>query len=311
VTPSPSVSPNARHLRGFVQLACGQAVARAMTFVALAYLARALGVEMFGAVGYASVVTAYFLLVVDAGLDLVAMREIAQQASSIESVIASVFALRLGLAAVAVPLLWAVAPWLAPSPAAHAIILAYSLSFLSFASNLKWGFQALEQNGLVAAALVLSQMAYLTGILVWVNGPGDALKVPFLFFGSELMGAGLLLVQYRRQGFRLWYPRSRHLSWALLKEAFPLASVRALRALTVNFDLLLLGLIDTPLAVGLYSAVSRIILLIRELGDLYYLPLFPALSRAANDTNDTIDPFVMVGRAGLRYAAAIIFPLTV
>jgi O-antigen/teichoic acid export membrane protein len=188
------------------------------------------------------------------------------------------------------------------------IILAYSLSFLSFASNLKWGFQALEKNGSVAAALVLSQMAYLAGILVYVKGPGDALKVPLLFFGSELSGAVLLLVQYRRQGLRLWSPRSRHLSWALLKEAFPLASTRALRTLTVNFDLLLLGLTDTPLAVGLYSAVSRIVLLIRELGDLYYMPLFPALSRAAKDS---VVPFVTFGRGGLRYAAVIIFPLAV
>ena len=279
-----------------------------MTFAAFTYLARVLGVEMFGAVGYASVVAAYFLLVVDAGLDLIGMRQIAQQASSVESIIASIFALRLGLAAVAAVLLWAIAAWFATLPAGLAIILAYSLSFLSFASNLKWGFQALEQNGLVAAALVLSQMAYLGGIFVYVNGPGDALKVPFLLFGSELIGAGFLLIQYYRQGFGLWYPCSRHLSWTLLKEAFPLAIVRAFRALTINFDLLLLGLIDTPQAVGLYSAVSRIIFFIRELVDLYYMPLFPALSRA---TKGTPDSFVTLGRAGLRYAAAIIFPLTV
>jgi O-antigen/teichoic acid export membrane protein len=299
---------NTVHLRGFALLVVGQALARAMTFVAVTYLARTLGVEMFGMIGFAAAVAVYFLLVVDAGLDLIAMREVAKQESSAESVIASVFALRLGLAVVAMALLAAVVPWLASSSTGLMVMLAYSLTFLSAASNLKWGFQALEQNGLVAVALVLSQAVYLGGVLLWINGPGDALKVPLLLFGSELTGAALLFVQYRRQGVRLWLPRSRRLSWALLKEAFPLAGTYAVRTLTVNFDLVLLGLVDNPLAVGLYSAVSRVIMLLREFGGLYYLALFPALSRAAKETTDR---FVMLGQVVIRHAAALIFPLVV
>jgi len=307
-THSPEGHAIARHLRGFALLASGQALARAMTFVAIAYLARVLGVEMFGVVVFAAVVATYFLLLVDAGLDLLAMREIARQESSVESVVASVFASRLGLAMIAVVLLSAVAPWLAPSPVGLTIILAYSLTFLSFASNLKFGFQALEQNGLVAASLVLSQAVYLGSIVSYVNGPGDALKVPVLLFGSELIAAGFLLFQYRRQGFRIWLPRSRDLSWTLLREAFPLASTRAVRALSVNFDLLLLGVVDTPWKLGLYGAISRIILFLRELGDLYYIPMFPGLSRVAKEG---ADHFVNLWRAGLRHAAVIIFPVAV
>ena len=80
------------HLRGFVLLAAGQALAGAMTFVAVTYPARALGIEMFGVIGFAAAVAAYFLLLVDAGLDLIAMLEIASQESSVESVVANVFA---------------------------------------------------------------------------------------------------------------------------------------------------------------------------------------------------------------------------
>lgn len=299
--------PNPHPLRGFVLLAGGQALARGMTFVAMTYLARVLGVGTFGMVGFAATVAAYFILVVDAGLDLVAMREIAWQGSSVESVVASVFVSRLVLATIAVILLSAAAPWLASLSTELAVILSYGLTFFSFASNLKWGFQALEQNGLVAASLVLSQFVYFASVLLFVDGPDDALKVPFLLFGAELIGAGFLLIQYWRLGFRLWLPRSRHLSWTLLRQAFPLAATQAVRALSINFDLLLLGLVDTPLAVGLYSAVSRVILLLREFGALYYLPLFPGLSRAAKESPDR---FVISGQTGIRYAAVLVFPLT-
>jgi len=308
MTPPLLESRGSAYLRGFVLLAGGQALARAMTFVAVTYLARTLGVEMFGMIGFAAAVAVYFLLVVDAGLDLIAMREVARQESSVESVVASVFALRLGLAVVAMALLGAVVPWLASSSTGLMVMLAYGLTFLSAASNLKWGFQALEQNGMVAVALVLSQAVYMGGVLLWINGPGDALKVPLLLFGSELTGAALLFVQYRRQGLRLWLPRSRHLSWALLKEAFPLAGTHAVRTLALNFDLVLLGLVDTPLAVGVYSAVSRVIMLLREFGSLYYLPLFSQLSRAAQEASDR---FLMLGQAGMRHVAALVFPFLI
>ncbi len=308
MTARPLGEPRATHLRGFAFLAAGQTLARGMTFLAVAYLARTLGVEMFGVVGFGAVVASYLLLIVDAGLDLVAMREIARSGSLVESVVSSIFATRLVLAGLAAASLWGIAPWLASSPAALAVILAYSLTFLSFASNLKWGFQAREQNGVVAAALVVSQAAYLAGVLLWVRGPGDAPRVPLLLFAAELAGATLLLVRYRRQGFRLWVPRSVRLSWTLLREAMPLAATRLVRTLTVNFDLLVLGMVAAPAAVGIYVAVSRISLFLRELGELYYFALFPQLSRAASGP---AAGFAAVGRVGLRHAMIIILPVAV
>ena len=56
VTATPSGYSGPRHFRGFALLASGQAVGRAMTLVATVYLARVLGVEMFGALGFAVVV---------------------------------------------------------------------------------------------------------------------------------------------------------------------------------------------------------------------------------------------------------------
>ncbi len=279
-----------------------------MTLAAMVYLARVMGVEMFGAIGFAAAVASYFMVLVDAGLDLIGMREIARRGAAVEEVVASIFATRLVLAVMAVVLLWVIAPLLAPSPAWLAVILAYGLTLFSFACNLKWGFQALERNGLVAAAMALSQLVYLVAILVLVKGPEDALKVPALVFAAELVGAALLFVHYRRLGLRLWSPRSRRLSVSLIKEALPLAGTRAVRALTANFDLLLLGLVDTALAVGLYTAISRIILALRELGDLYYIPMFPGLSRAAQDATGH---FASMSRTGIRYAAVIIFPIAV
>ena len=74
----------AHHLRGFVLLPAGQALARAMTFVAVTYLARALGIEMFGVIGFAAAVAAYFLLLVDATRPHCYAGDRASQESSVE-----------------------------------------------------------------------------------------------------------------------------------------------------------------------------------------------------------------------------------
>lgn len=305
---APVENYNPGHLGGFFLLAVGQILARIMTFLSVAYLTRALGVEVFGVVGFGAAAAAYFMLIVDAGLDLVGMRHLAKPGSDVDAIVSSILTSRMALAVLATAFLGVAAPWLVPSPTALAVLIAYSLTFLSFASNLKWGFQGLGQNALVASALVLSQACYLAGVVRYVHGPTDAVKVPVLLFGSELIGAGLLFVRYRRQGFTLRLRHARDLSWSLLREAMPLAGVRAVRALTVNFDLLLLGLIDSPVAVGVYAAVSRIILVLRELGELYYAPMFPGLTRAAHETGDR---HVALARVGLRYAAVIIFPIAV
>lgn len=300
--------PHTGHLRGFVQLAGGLVLARGMTFLAVAYLARVLGVETFGIVGFAAVVAAYVLQVVDAGLDLIGMREIARRERALEEILSGILGLRLVLAAAAGLLLVGLAPRLAPSPAAVGIMLAYGLSFVSFAANLKWGFLALEHNGPVATAAVLSQALYLGGAVLFVHQPGDAVRVPLLFFGADLAGAGLLFVFLRQRGVRLRFPYPTRLAWRLLREALPLGGARLARAVSVNFDLLLLGLVGPMFMVGLYSALSRLIFLLRELGELYYMPMFPGLARA---TKETTERFAGLAHTGLRYAGVIIFPLAV
>jgi O-antigen/teichoic acid export membrane protein len=300
--------PAATYLRGSALLSGGQLLGRALTFVAVTYLARVLGVEMFGAVGFAGAVASYFLLSIDAGLDYVGMRAVAQDKPAVGDIASAVIGARLAICLVVGPLLWLTARWLAASPAGTSLILAYGLTLVSFALNLRWGFQALEQHGRVATVLVLSQASYLAGILVFVHGPGDAVMVPILLFASELVGALLLVAEYRRQGLRLRFPPSFGLASKLLRAAFPLGVARWVRTLQLNSDLMLLAYLAPASVVGVYVAVSRITLLLRELIDMVFLPLFPGLSRSASRDARA---FAGLTRDGVRYAALIFLPITI
>lgn len=308
VEPAEADRPDAAHLRGFALLSGGQLFARALTVVAITYLARALGVEMFGAVGFAAAVVSYFLICVDAGLDLVAMRDIARQRSSLEDVITAVLAARLLLSVLVGVLLWLSARWFSNSLAGAPLILAYGLTFFSLAVNLKAGFQGIDAYGEVATALVFSQAAYLAGVLLLVQGPADAIRVPLLLFGSELAGDLFLLAQYRRCGFGFRFPLRLGFAYTLLKTAAPLGAARWLRTLQLNFDILLLSYLAAPRTVGIYVAVTRITLLLRELAETYSLPLLTGLSASAAQDSRA---FVSRLQTGLRYAAVLILPITV
>jgi O-antigen/teichoic acid export membrane protein len=69
-----------------------------------------------------------------------------------------------------------------------------------------------------------------------------------------------------------------------------------------------LSYLAAPRTVGIYVAISRITLLLRELAETYSLPLFTGLSASAAQGSRA---FVSQLQTGLRYAAVIVLPITV
>lgn len=299
------------HVRGFLVLAGSQLVARLLTVASLAYLARVLEVEAFGAVGFATVVVAYAMVLVDSSIDLIGMRRIAGDAAEAATVVPTLVAVRVAMAALGLLLLAAASPLFAATPSGAGLVLLQGLTMLTFAVNLKWALQAFERNLPVGASFVLTQALNLGGLVALVHGPEQLLRVPLVQIASELAGASLLAVAYRgvrRPGSAARTGPSRELAATLVRDAMPMAGSRVLRAININSDLLVLGIAATPTAVGLYTAVSRILFALRELGDLYYIPLLPQLSRDALGEAGAVAPTL---ERALRVAGAIILPVAV
>ena len=77
------MSTTRRILKNFVSLSFSQIVTKALGLVSVAYLARVLGAEGFGKIGFAQAILAYFMLLVNLGLSTLGTREVARNREEI------------------------------------------------------------------------------------------------------------------------------------------------------------------------------------------------------------------------------------
>ena len=268
-------------IRNILRLSVGDALAKAMNFVAFVYLARMLGVQAFGVLEFAITIQLYLLLAGDGGLELWATREAARGAD-LKSLAARVIPLRLLLALVAfatIAGIVAATPASSRFPGIGPLLLLFGLTLFPQAVALKWAFMGSEDMTRVARGLVLAQIAFATAVLLFVRRPEHVLLVPALrLLGDSAMAVyfwALFVKAHGRPSLRF----SLGGSGTVLRPAVVLGAGSALGLLSFNFDSLMLGLIRDASAVGWYGAAYKPVTVVLAVPLTYFIGLFPALSR--------------------------------
>ncbi len=286
------MKPAGRVLSNFFHLSTGELLARLLTFAAFAHLARVLGSIGFGRIGLVMTVLTYLQIPVLQGFDSVGMRDVARDRGLLRQYAGSILVMRL-LAAVVTFAVVAVTVHSEIRP----MLLLLSLTLFPQAASLKWAFQAVERNRPVAAANIASQLVFAMGAFT-VAGPEALLRVPVSVLAGELVAALLLGVLFLRQ-FGWPLPG---LSARLFRESLPLAASSVLGTLLFNFDVLALAWFQPASAVGLYTAVYKLVLLFATPLTLFQISMLPTLARSDADLDRTAAP-------ALRYLAVVFLPL--
>ncbi len=286
------MKPARRVLGNFFHLSTGELLARLLAFAAFAHLARVLGSTGFGRIGLVMTVVTYLQIPVLQGFDSVGMRDVARDRGLLRRYAGSILAMRL-LAAVVTFAVVAVTV----HSEIRTLLLLFSLTLFPQAASLKWAFQAVERNRPVAAANILSQLVFVLGAFT-VAGPEALLLVPVYVMAGEAVAALLLAVLFFRQ-FGAPVPG---LSARLFRESLPLAASSVLGTLLFNFDVLALAWFQPASAVGLYTAVYKLVLLFATPLTLFQISMLPTLARADADLDRTAAP-------ALRYLAVVFLPL--
>jgi O-antigen/teichoic acid export membrane protein len=160
----------------------------------------------------------------------------------------------------------------------------------------------------VGLALVLAQSVFLAGALLVVRGPADLYAVAVVHLVAELLAAGWLLRRFSREhgGLRLRFTLRGAV--AAVRSALPLGAAHGLAFMSFNFDSLLLGTMQGPVAVGLYSAAYKPVTVLLAVPVTYFVGLFPVLSRTWADGPSAFDAVV---RRSLQLAATFAVPVAV
>jgi O-antigen/teichoic acid export membrane protein len=295
-------------VRNASYLLAGEAASRIFGFLTTAILARRLGVDGFGQVGFAAAVMAYGVVSTDLGLVTVGTRSVARDRSAAAELVESVLPLRLllGFSAAVVMLLIAA---VLPKPASVKwLLVLYSLAVVAQSALIEWVFIGSEKMGLVSASRVVTNCAYFALALVLVRDSGAVLFVPVAFTIATLLGVLVLVASYV-QRFGLPKLRFGSLRWReLIRSAWPIGAASLLTQLHVNLGLVLLGLISTFQQTGVYNSAFRLVFFLLTLDRVFYTVFFPVVSRFVKERPERLPE--LVGTAA-RIILALSLPFCV
>jgi len=182
--------------QNIVSYGLAEFISRIFTFIYTAYLARILGEEGFGLIGATQSYTAFFILIVQLGLDVVGTREVAKDTNQSKYWVDTIVSIRFFLSLIVFALLSS-SITLLDRPFEEKILYYISgLNVFSFAFNLNWFYQGLEKGRVIAIRNIFTFSFNLIAILILVTDKSHVLIALSIIIASQLLNSALFLYYY-------------------------------------------------------------------------------------------------------------------
>lgn len=252
-------------------------------FVSTAWLARMLGPEAYGIIGFGAAFVSYFALVVVFGTDHFGTREIASEPEKTEALVSRILGARLMLLlVVGVAYLGVISA--IDRPRDVSIVMAIQLlGLLSAAATVDFLFQGKQQMGPIALRQGAAALAALAAVLLLVGGPDDVFAAAAIPFSAMLISAlALSWFAHRRVAPLRVSLRPDGLKGVLASSA-PLLLAGLMSLVFLNADVVMLGFMRTEEEVGIYSGMGRLFILSMFVGHIVSAAFAPALAADAAD----------------------------
>jgi O-antigen/teichoic acid export membrane protein len=263
--------------RNFASLLVGRFGSQLIGFLTNAYLARRVAPAGFGAIGLAQAAMTYLTIFSDSGLSTIAVREGAQHPGKVQTLIASVSALRLLLALGCMLAGLLVAGYLPYSEASRQILRVFAISLPVQAIAVDWVFRALQKMHYIAIVQIASSALTLALTLCLVKNPAHVLRVPWIGVVAGAGAVALSLWLLHQVGYHLRFRFGFGAFRRHLAQSIPLCASSLAITLYIQVNYLILGKVHSEAVVGLYSAAARLTVVLSTVHWLYYAAMAPAL----------------------------------
>lgn len=297
-----------RVVKNFLSLSIAEFILRFISFLVVIYLARILGPENLGKIGWAQGILTYFMLIPDLGLVILGVREVARNKDDINIYAGNIIALRLVLAFLSFGLLLIFVNLIHEPAQIKYLITFYGFILFSYALSIKWLFQGIERMEFIGISKILMMLFYATSIFILVKSAEQLLLVPCLWFlGNSIPVVFLMYIFVKKFGkislkfnFSFWKD--------LLRQALPIAAASAMIQIYYNFDIVMLGFIKGKEVVGWYWVAYKIIFTIWTLISIFVHAIFPSMSRYYKESEKKLKTLII---SSTRLLTAVAFPLGV
>lgn len=230
--------------------------------LALPYVIKIIGTDLYGEIAFVQSITAYFFILINFGLDISAIKDVSQNRSDkakLSEIVSAVFAVKTVLF-ITSALLFSIMILVVPSFRANSVLF-----FVVFSGSIaevlfpSWYYQGIERMAMISIVKFISVGFYLSTLFFVVKQSSDYLFVPMLQVGGSLLSAlvGLFMI-IKIERVVLQIPLLRHMI-TTFKDSIPFFMSRVSFVINSNIAQTLSGIFLGMSEVAAFDIAKKII----------------------------------------------------
>jgi O-antigen/teichoic acid export membrane protein len=267
-------------LRNIGVLTIAQALSLGAAVFTAALLARALGPDAYGILGFGVACLSFLGIFVTLGTDIYGARQVARARDRVRALSGEIIGLRFILAVVAYGAFYLFVQYLDRTASEKTVLLIQGGGVFVIAMTLDYAFQGLERMGVNGFRQVATAFLTLAGVALFVREPADVTWAALVVLGAGLI-AVFAVFTYANRALGPVVPRFSAGAWRrIVAVSAPMAISGVTYTIITNTDIAMLGLMRTNGEVGLYSAAFRINAVAIVPVGLVLAAFFPSLSES-------------------------------
>lgn len=272
-------------LSNFTYLGILQFIRIIIPLIALPYLIKVLGLELYGLVIFAQTIVFFFLIVIKFGFELSATKQISKKRSNskkLSEIFSSVITIKFVLLLI-IALIFALLILFIPKFNNHFLLFVFSFLFCFQEIFIPiWFFQGIEKMKYITLIELISRIIFLILIFAFIHNSNDYILVPaFRFLGIVVAGiiSGYIIFVKRKIRFLLV---SKKKLYYYFKDSLPFFFSKFSAVINDRTNTLLLGIAVGMDSVAYYDFVYKIIGAINSLFGLLVRAIYPHISKTKN-----------------------------
>lgn len=299
-----------RVLKNSIWLLIANIIIRILGALVIFFLARGLGVDIFGQYSFALSFVGFFSLFTNYGFSNLIIRDVAKDRTKTSKYINNILGIKIAFGIISLVSLFIISLFInKPTGVLIAMyVFGIELVVTSFTNTLRSVFHAYEIMEFDSITKIIEKTIWAILLLFLIFNKLSLINVALATLVSAILGLVITYIFFKRKIFDINISYDKKIWKKIIISATPFAITGLFALINFRIDQVMLSFLTNDLTVGLYSAAYKIIDILSILPSLLLASLYPVFSVLYYKNKPL---FHKIFNLSLRYSITLAFPIVV